>query len=209
MNSPSSAPRSLEAARSDVSGLPARNPQKTTDYRAARRPSAVRASAGVAGLEPCFRIPMLTSIAGCEAILADPNVVLHARTHRIRAALQGPFHDLRLMAIDTGRGPGRAGNDAPGFRKQNIEQMFVWGQRVVDSHSELHVRSRRHKAGIDQPLRTVNVRQVEYLDLRRNLELLHSSCKIEHQRGRILVHDRREVRGSGRERGHIRPMDER
>ena len=54
-------------------------------------------------------------IAGCEAILADPNVVLHARTHRIRAALQGPFHHLRLMATYASRGPGRAGNDALGF----------------------------------------------------------------------------------------------
>jgi hypothetical protein len=60
-------------------------------------------------------------VARCEPILADSNVVLHASAHRIRAAPQGPFHHLRLMAAYAGRRPSRGGNDTLGFPKQNIE----------------------------------------------------------------------------------------
>src|SRR6266481_8106107 len=45
-----------EPIRSEVKFRAALNPQKATDHRAAPRPSAVRASAGVAGLKPCFWI---------------------------------------------------------------------------------------------------------------------------------------------------------
>ena len=173
--------------------------ERRDDY--VSRPAAVL-------LDQTLRDAHELGIAGCEAILSDPNVVLHARTHRVRAALQGPFHDLRLMspmpaAVEVAPGMTRL------VSKSRISSRCSSAGRLLHSHNELHVRSRRHKAGMDQPLRTVNVRQIEYLDLRRNLELLHSSCKIEHQSGRIPVHDCGEVRGSGRERRHIRPMDER
>src|SRR5260370_17030530 len=53
-----------EPIRSEVKFRAALNPQKATDHRAARRPSAVPASAGVAALKPCFWIkptPILTT----------------------------------------------------------------------------------------------------------------------------------------------------
>jgi len=87
--------------------------------------------------------------------------------------------------------------------------MLVGRECILDTHHELDMGSRRHQAGIDQSFGAVNVRQVEDFNLRRDPELLHFRCQIEHQPRRVLVHNRGKIGRTGRERGHIRPMVER
>ena len=111
--------------------------------------------------------PHELGVAASEAILAEANIVLETRAHSIAIPLQRPTHDFRLMTSDPGRRPGRVGENALELAMQKVEDVPFCRECIPYSHHELNVRVIIDQSEVYELARAINMRKVEYFDLRQ------------------------------------------
>lgn len=121
------------------------------------------------------------SVAGRKTALVNSDVVFQSGAHRVRAASEGPPHNFCLMSPDPCSRPSCLWKKSLRLSQHDVEYVFIRRQGIFDAHNELNVDVLVHDSLGYQIARAMDVREIEYLDFRANLEFPHLHCEIQNQ----------------------------